>query len=77
MILANKDLETAITNYSMTKKISNTVKRCKTKQKNIISRNKIQYLRNLLYRMKILDTEKKKKDQQLEDTITEVIKSEL
>ena len=61
MILANKDLETAITNYSMTKKISNTVKRCKTKQKNIISRNKIQYLRNLLDRMKRLDTAKKKK----------------
>lgn len=51
MILANKDLETAITNYSMTKKIRNTVKRCKTKQKNIISRNKTQYLRNLLDRM--------------------------
>lgn len=57
MILANKDLETAITNYSMTKKIRNTVNRCKTKQKkNIISRNKTQYLKNLLDRMNRLDT---------------------
>lgn len=57
MILANKDLETGITNYSMTKKIRNTVKRCKTKQKKEHNfQKKTQYLKNLLDRMNRLDT---------------------